>query len=131
MTHSRSTPSPTWVRRGRSFSLEQWERDWLSWPEATYLALADEEVVGVAGLESDDDDPHRAEVALTGVLRAWRRRGIATALKCQTLAFAAANDVHHVTRVLAANTDPGAPRAHTDRGVSTVRGRPPPTRGSR
>jgi ribosomal protein S18 acetylase RimI-like enzyme len=116
-------------------SLEQWERDWLSWPEATYLALADEEVVGFAGLESDDDDAHRAEVALTGVHRAWRRRGIATALKRQALAFAAANDVHRVTAwVPAANTPIRALNGRlgfTDRGVSiTVRGRLPLTPGA-
>jgi GNAT superfamily N-acetyltransferase len=78
-------------------SLEQWERDWLSWPEATYLALAGGAVIGFAGLESDEDEPHRAEAALTGVLRSWRRRGIATMLKRRTLAFAAANDVRQVT----------------------------------
>jgi ribosomal protein S18 acetylase RimI-like enzyme len=116
-------------------SLEQWERDWLSWPEATYLALAGEEVVGFAGLESDDDDPHRAEVALTGVLRSWRRRGIATALKRLTIAFAAANDVHHLTTwVPAANTPIRALNGRlgfTDRGVSiTVRGRLPLTPGA-
>jgi GNAT superfamily N-acetyltransferase len=108
-------------------SLEQWERDWLSWPEATYLALAGDEVVGFAGLESDEDEPKRAEAALTGVLRPWRRRGIATMLKRLTLAFAAANEVRQVTTwVPAANAGIrilNARLGFVDRGVSiTVRG---------
>lgn len=77
-------------------SLEQWERDWLSWPEGMFLALADGEVVGCAGLERDTDHPGRAENALTAVLRGWRGRGIASALKRTALAFAAANGVREV-----------------------------------
>jgi mycothiol synthase len=77
-------------------SIEQWERDWLDSPEATFLALADGEIVGMAGLQRDDDEPERAENALTAVLRGWRRRGIAMALKRTTLAFAAANGIGEV-----------------------------------
>ncbi|HEX6868062.1 MAG TPA: GNAT family N-acetyltransferase, partial [Candidatus Limnocylindrales bacterium] len=36
---------------------EQWERDWLDWPEGMFLALAGDEIVGCAGLERDDDHP--------------------------------------------------------------------------
>jgi len=105
----------------------QWDGDWLSWPEATVVAFAGDEIVGVAGLELDSDDPHRSEQALTAVLRPWRRRGIATALKRTTLAFAAANDVREVsTWVPAANTAIRALNGRlgfVDRGVSiTVRG---------
>ncbi len=77
-------------------SREQWERDWLSWPEAMFFALAGDEIVGCAGLEYDEDAPHRAEHALTAVARGWRRRGIASHLKRRTLAFAAANGVTEV-----------------------------------
>ncbi len=70
-------------------SLEQWERDWLAWPEGMFLALADGEVVGCAGLERDADATHRAENALTAVRRDWRGRGVASALKRAALAFAA------------------------------------------
>lgn len=77
-------------------SLEQWERDWLSWPEGMFLALADGEIVGCAGLERDADNPERAENSLTAVLRGWRGRGIASALKRTALAFAAANGVREV-----------------------------------
>lgn len=75
---------------------EQWERDWLEWPEGTFLALADGEIVGTAGVQRDADLPERAENALTAVLRGWRGRGIATALKQASLAFAAANGIREV-----------------------------------
>jgi len=75
---------------------EQWERDWLAWPEGMFLALVDGEVVGCAGLERDDDDPSRAENALTAVLRDWRGRGVATVLKRTTLAFAAENGIRQI-----------------------------------
>jgi mycothiol synthase len=77
-------------------SFEQWQRDWLSWPEATFLAIADGRIVGCAGLQHDADLPERAENALTAVLRGWRGRGIASALKRRTLAFAAANGIREV-----------------------------------
>ena len=75
---------------------EQWERDWLAWPEGMFLALVDGEIVGCAGLERDDDEPSRAENALTAVLRDWRGRGIATALKRTSLAFAAEHGIRRV-----------------------------------
>ena len=75
---------------------EQWERDWLAWPEGMLLGLVDGGVVGCAGLERDDDDPLRAENALTAVLRARRGRGIATALKSTTLAFAAEHGIRQI-----------------------------------
>jgi GNAT superfamily N-acetyltransferase len=75
---------------------EQWERDWISWPEATFLALDGEEPVGCAGLEYDADRPHRAEHAFTAVARDWRHRGLATSLKRLTLHFAATHGVREV-----------------------------------
>jgi GNAT superfamily N-acetyltransferase len=54
-----------------------------------FVALADGEVIGCAGLLPDPDHPRRAEHALTAVRRDWRRRGVATALKRSTLAWAA------------------------------------------
>ena len=77
-------------------TLEVWENEWLTWPEATFLAVADGEVIGCAGLQADPDFPERAEHALTAVRRDWRRRGVATGLKQATLAFAAANGIREV-----------------------------------
>jgi len=75
---------------------EQWEREWLAWPEGMFVGLVDGEIVGCAGLERDDDDALRAENALTAVLRGWRGRGIATALKLTTLAVAAEHGIRQV-----------------------------------
>lgn len=75
---------------------EQWERDWLDWPEGMFLALAGDRIVGCAGLERDDDHPERAEHAFTATHRSWRRRGLATALKRHALAFGAANGIREV-----------------------------------
>jgi RimJ/RimL family protein N-acetyltransferase len=77
-------------------SREQWERDWLSWPEAMFLALEGGEIIGCAGLEYDADRPDRAEHAFTGVTRRWRRRGLASAMKRLTLSFAAEHGIREV-----------------------------------
>jgi len=70
-------------------SPEQWKREWLTWPDGSFVALADGEVVGCAGLIRDEDHPDRAENSLTAVRRDWRRRGLASVLKRMTLAWAA------------------------------------------
>jgi GNAT superfamily N-acetyltransferase len=75
---------------------QQWQRDWLESPEATFVALAGGEVVGIAGLQLDEDQPDRAENAITAVLRGWRGRGIAKALKQMTLAWAAEHGIREV-----------------------------------
>ena len=59
-------------------SRETWEREWLTWPEGSFVALAGDEVVGCAGLLRDNDHPERAENSLTAVRRDWRRRGLAS-----------------------------------------------------
>src|SRR5262249_27162053 len=70
-------------------SPEQWQRDWITDPDAMFVALAGDEVIGCAGLMPDPDQPHRAEHALTAIRRDWRRRGVASALKRITLHWAA------------------------------------------
>lgn len=77
-------------------TLEQWERDWITDPDAMFVALADGEVIGCAGLLPDTDDPGRAEHALTAVRRDWRRRGVAAALKRTCLAWAASHGLREV-----------------------------------
>jgi GNAT superfamily N-acetyltransferase len=62
----------------RSFAIERPSRD----PDLTLLAIADGEVVGVAYLEKEGF--HN----LTGVRRAWRGRGVASALKRAQIAGA-------------------------------------------
>ena len=75
---------------------EQWESEWLNWPEATFVALADGEIVAMAGLLHDFDRPERAENALTTVRRDWRGRGIARLLKETAIAWAAGHGISEI-----------------------------------
>jgi mycothiol synthase len=77
-------------------TLEDWEREWLTWPEGSFVALAGGEIVGCAGLLKDQDRPDRAENSLTAVRRDWRRRGLASTLKRVTIAWAAANGIREL-----------------------------------
>ena len=79
-----------------SISLEEWLRDEATHSGGSFVALADGEIVGFAGLMRDADNPERAEDGLTVVSRDWRRRGLATALKRAELAWAAANGLREV-----------------------------------
>jgi mycothiol synthase len=65
-------------------------------PEATFVALAGDEVVGFAKLSLSADDNEVAFHDLTGVKRAWRRRGIAGALKRAQIEWARANGYRHL-----------------------------------
>jgi len=77
-------------------TLEEWHRDWIKTPEAAFTALAGGEVIGVASLLFDPDDPSRAETGYTAVRREWRGRGVADALKRSTLAWAAGHGIAEV-----------------------------------
>ena len=57
-------------------------------PEATFVALAGDEVVGYAKFSLTAARPMAAVHDLTGVKRAWRGRGIAGALKRTQIAWA-------------------------------------------
>jgi mycothiol synthase len=60
-------------------------------PEATFLALAGDEVVGYAKFSLGGARPGVAFHDMTGVKRAWRGRGIAAALKRAEIAWAKNN----------------------------------------
>ena len=60
-------------------------------PEATFVALAGDEVVGYSKFSLTSAQPTTAYHDLTGVKRAWRGRGIAAALKSAQIAWARAN----------------------------------------
>jgi GNAT superfamily N-acetyltransferase len=77
-------------------TLQQWQQDWITDPDAMFVAIANDQVIGCAGLMPDPDHPGRAEHALTAVRRDWRRRGVATALKRTTLAWAAARGLTEI-----------------------------------
>jgi GNAT superfamily N-acetyltransferase len=60
-------------------------------PEATFAAVAGEEVVGYAKFSLTAARPDVATHDLTGVKRTWRGRGVARALKATQIAWAKAN----------------------------------------
>ena len=60
-------------------------------PDGTFVALAGGEVVGYAKLHFPSAAPGLLNHDMTGVLRAWRRRGIAGALKRAEIAWAKQN----------------------------------------
>ena len=60
-------------------------------PEATFVALAGEEVVGYAKLSLTEAQPTTAHHDLSAVKRAWRGRGVARALKAAQINWALAN----------------------------------------
>ena len=77
-------------------TLERWESEWLNWPEATFVALAGDEIVGMAGLLRDDDQPDRAENALTAVRRDRRGKGLARVLKETAIAWASRHGIREI-----------------------------------
>jgi GNAT superfamily N-acetyltransferase len=79
-----------------SISLDDWLADEATFPEGSFVALADGEIVGYSGLCRLGDDTTAAEDGLTVVRADWRRRGLATALKRAELAWAAANGIREV-----------------------------------
>jgi GNAT superfamily N-acetyltransferase len=78
--------------------LESFE-DWLAHdmqgsgdkPESTFLAVAGDEVVGYAKFSVTQAQPTVAHHDLTAVKKAWRRRGVARALKAAQIEWAKAN----------------------------------------
>jgi GNAT superfamily N-acetyltransferase len=76
--------------------LDAWLRDEATLPEGSFVALADGEIVGYTGLLAWPGEPDRAENGLTVVRRAWRGRGLASALKTRQLTWAAANGLREI-----------------------------------
>jgi GNAT superfamily N-acetyltransferase len=76
--------------------LDEWLRDEATLPGGSFVALADGEIVGYAGLMAWPGDATRSEHGLTVVRRAWRRRGLATALKSRELAWASRNGLREL-----------------------------------
>ncbi|MCD0170513.1 GNAT family N-acetyltransferase, partial [Deinococcus sp. 23YEL01] len=58
-------------------------------PGGVLLAVTESgEVAALSELELEDGDPHRLNTGLTGTARAWRRQGLALALKLRALDLA-------------------------------------------
>jgi mycothiol synthase len=77
-----------------TISLDDWLREEATIPEGSFVALAGAEIVGYSGLCRRHDGV--VEDGLTVVRRAWRRRGLARALKQAELAWAAANGIAEI-----------------------------------
>ena len=69
-------------------SFDAWVEEELSGPVG-FVAIQDGSVVGYATLQNFGDDTRRLEHGFTGVIPAYRRRGIATALGDAQIAWAA------------------------------------------
>jgi mycothiol synthase len=78
---------------GLDISLDSWLTEEATLPGGSFVALAEGEIVGYAGLMRWTDDATKAENGLTVVRRDWRGRGLAAALKEREIAWAAANGV--------------------------------------
>jgi mycothiol synthase len=76
-------------------SLDFWLRYEATLPEGSFVALADDEIVGFSGLV-EHDNAGVAEDGLTVVRRDWRHRRLAIALKRKELAWAAEHDFREV-----------------------------------
>ncbi|MGC4936591.1 GNAT family N-acetyltransferase [Kribbella sp. DT2] len=77
-------------------SEDDWEKEWINDPAAMFVAVAGDEVIGVAGLMLDSDRPERAEVAYTAVRREWRGRSVAATLKRTSMAWAAEHGITEI-----------------------------------
>jgi mycothiol synthase len=79
--------------QGIDIPLENWLAEEASLPAGSFVALAENEIVGYAGLMRWPDEPAKAEHGLTVVRRDWRGRGVAAALKERQIAWARENDI--------------------------------------
>ena len=77
-------------------SESDWEKEWINDPAAMFVAVAGDEVIGVAGLMLDSDRPERAEVAYTAVRREWRGKSVASTLKRTSMAWAAEHGITEI-----------------------------------
>jgi GNAT superfamily N-acetyltransferase len=81
-------------------------------PEATFLAIAGDEVVAYAKFSLSAAQPKTAHHDLTGVKRAWRGRGIARALKATQIRWA---KEHGYQELRTRNDERNAPIRHLNR----------------
>jgi mycothiol synthase len=77
-------------------SAADWEAEWINDPQAMFVAVSGDQVIGVAGLLLDTDRPERAEVAYTAVRREWRGKAVASTLKRMSMAWAAEHGITEI-----------------------------------
>jgi GNAT superfamily N-acetyltransferase len=57
-------------------------------PDGWFVALDAGDYVGMAQLHKNEEDAEQLRMGFTGVIRGYRQRGVATALKVHTIAYA-------------------------------------------
>jgi mycothiol synthase len=77
-----------------TITLDEWLEEEATLPAGSFVALADDEIVGYTGLCRRQDGV--VEDGLTVVRREWRRRGLAEALKRAELVWAAENGIGEI-----------------------------------
>jgi GNAT superfamily N-acetyltransferase len=90
--------------------------------DATFAAIADDEVVGWAKLTFSASMPDTPFHDLTGVQRAWRKRGIARALKHTQLNWAKAEGFRRLRTAMVARNEP-IQRLNEQLGYKPIAGR--------
>lgn len=85
---------------------EEWQKVWQRsnlLPDGWFVAVHDGRYVGTTNLWSLQATPDTLETGLTGVLRSYRRQGIATALKLRAVAYAQSRGIREVRTWNASN----------------------------
>jgi mycothiol synthase len=79
-----------------TYDRDVWLREEATRPDGSFVAIADGELVGYAGLMEHADGPAKAEHGLTAVRRDRRGRGVGRALKLAQLHWAAQSGVREL-----------------------------------
>ena len=100
------TDQPT-LGRVSEWPFAEWRAFYLEEPsgiaDAYFIALAGEELVGNCSVRREPREEGVLRVGITGVLPAWRRRGVGRGLKLRTHAYARA---HGFREIRTSNTGP-------------------------
>jgi mycothiol synthase len=116
----RIIPVDRWLERGPEAMRALWDLDWVILqevpangprtrtpfdvfarrmnirPDAVFVALDGDNLVGLSTLRPSPDDPAVAHAGLTGVLPPHRRKGLATALKVKAIEFASREGIRWI-----------------------------------
>jgi GNAT superfamily N-acetyltransferase len=91
---TKDEPHPEPITEPSRESYDGWVFDSPNYlPEGNFVALDGDRYVGMSTLRTSQADPTELYVGFTGVLRDYRGKGIAMALKLKTIAFAKARGI--------------------------------------
>jgi len=95
----KDTPLPDEPRKRPLEAFVKWFDGPTFLPDAYSVAMDGERVVGMSELWKRNAQPHRLMTGMTGVIREYRRRGIATALKTTGIRYARDHGIEHVQTI--------------------------------